>query len=240
MFRGFNISGTGMVAFMEKQEVIANNLANCTTTGFKVEKPVFRGFSYVLEDENAPVGIKLDDIATDFSKGGLTITGNSLDLAIDGDGFFAIQTKNGVMYTRAGNFCLNALGQLTTKEGDLVLGEKESNDLGPINLEEGDISIDKKGRISIDGKETDTIKITNFMPGFKMHKIGSNLFVLNEGIKTELQGELKQGYLENSTVNPITEMLSMISTLRAFEGCQKVISAYDLCVGKTISEVGSN
>ncbi|MCK5643913.1 MAG: flagellar hook-basal body protein, partial [Gammaproteobacteria bacterium] len=174
---------------------------------------------------------------TDFSPGQLKQTGNAFDLAIDGNGFFCIQTPGGVQYTRKGNFTLNHEGVLANQEGLPVLGNG-----GKIKFIDGkDFIVDKEGNISIDGEEIDTLKIVNFAVPHSLKKVGNTLFApTGPGIieeKAEGFG-INQGFIELSNVNAIRVMLEMIEVLRGYESYKKVIQSVDDVTSKAINEVG--
>src|SRR5437870_5286296 len=149
---------SALEARMKIIDVIANNLANANTTGFK------RDFGHILQDQTrVEAGTQVD-----FSTGDLVSTGNEMDVAISGQGFFAIQSPNGVRYTRNGSFTLNGSGELVTKDGMPVLNSSGST----INAGRGKIAIQDGGIITADGNEIATLKIVNFKEPQKLQKEG--------------------------------------------------------------------
>jgi flagellar basal-body rod protein FlgG len=180
---------------------------------------------------------------TDFSQGELVRTGNDLDLAITGDGFFKVSTPNGVRYSRAGNFRVDPQGRLVNASGLAVLGQN------------GDIILDGKKKISVGtdgtvqalGAENNStpetvgkIALVRFADLSALKKEGHTLF-RNDGTQGEMEdveAEIQQGLLETSNVNAVGEMAQMLEAYRTFETCMKIIQSDDELTGKTVNEVG--
>lgn len=203
---------SALEARMKIVDVITNNLANANTTGFK------RDFGAILELETGM------DVGThvDLSGGDLVGTGNELDVAIDGPGFFAIQTPGGVRYSRAGSFTLNADGELVTKDGMKVLSSSNS----PINVGQGKIAIQDGGAVTVDGNEVATLRIVNFNSPAKLQKEGFHRFIWNgaeTGVQDVPEPRVKAGHLERSNVNAIDEMVHLMSAYREFEAVQRTL-----------------
>lgn len=264
MINGLYSSASGMNVEMLKQEVLANNLANVNTTGFKKDEAVAQAFPSVLlhriHDRNgqdtvlpfmvranpSPVlgvvghGAQIASSVTDFSQGTLTLTENKLDLAIVGDAFFTVELPDGTRaYTRSGNFSLNSEGKIVTQSGNLVLGRKGA----PVTISGGDVVVDTQGRILVDGIETDTLLLTSAASSNDLVKRGDSLYTSqNEmGLSTEpkdLHSEVRQGYLEASNVSMIKEMVDMINVTRAYETNQKMIQIQDATLDKAVNSVG--
>jgi flagellar basal-body rod protein FlgG len=204
-------------------DIISSNLANVGTTGFKKDTLTF---------DRA----LLEYVKTDLSQGNLRLTGNSLDIALEGDGFFKIDTPRGIRYTRSGNFCLNANGMLVTKNGDPVLGKS-----GPILIGSGDIAIDTKGQITVGEAVVDTLSVDSFVRPERLRKEGLSYCIYTGDQKEIVKPEkvlIKQGFLEESNVMVVEEMTKMIETLRAYESYQKIIQTFDETNYKAINEVG--
>ena len=204
-------------------DIISSNLANVGTTGFKKDTLTF---------DRA----LLEYVKTDLSQGNLRLTGNPLDIALEGDGFFRIQTPSGIRYTRNGSFCLNAAGALVTKNGDPVLGES-----GPIIIESGDITIDTQGGITVGEAVVDTLSVDTFVRPERLQKQGLSYCIYTgdeEGIVKPEKVVIKQGFLEESNVMVVEEMTKMIETLRTYEIYQKIIQTFDETSYKAINEVG--
>jgi len=213
--------------------VIANNLSNVQTAGFKREVPVF---SNVLSQaqgrfqptQNDPVGIS-------FTQGTTQKTRNDLDLAIQGEGFFKVESPNGVRYTRNGNFGLNKDQVLVNANGFPVLGRN-----GKITLTGNKITVGENGAIAVDGNEVDQIAVVTLPDLNVLKKEGHNL-LKTEDLGTEMaagQSQVVQGALEASNVNPVEEMINLMDSFRTYESCLKIIQADDSLDSKAVNEVG--
>jgi flagellar basal-body rod protein FlgG len=248
-------AATGMEAMETKLDVIANNLANINTTGFKKGRANFEDLFYYnevlpgAEDQSGGLtatgtaiglGTSVSSIQTDFRQGAFLETGNPLDVAIVGEGFFQVQDTDGTtVYTRAGNFSINANGQLvvgSASVGRLVQG-------GDITFPEGarDFSISSEGKVqymidgSTDPQDAGQIELANFINKEGLEKLGENLFretyssgspqTSNPGL--DGVGFVKSGFLEASNVNPVTELIDLITTQRSFELNSQAVQAGD-------------
>jgi len=240
---------TGALIQQYRMDILANNLANVHTAGFKEERTHFKLIGAVpidpLETDTAaraslePVllGYPSMDYYINFSQGPLQQTGNPLDLAIDGDGFFNIQTPDGVQYTRKGNFMISEDGDLTTAEGYPVLGHS-----GTIQLDSGTITVDGEGHLSVDGSPVDQLRISRFHNPGQLEKVGESLFRSTSGEASALPSEsfsIAQGFVELGNVDPVRGMVEMIEALRVFEAYQKVLEAFDDVNAQAIDGVGS-
>lgn len=260
----------GMRARQRTLDVLANNIANASTTGFKADRLLYRsveasqieaqqalrgrqaGTANALTestdanapDNQTPLAARLmNEVnvvtggATDYGSGSLHSTGRSLDAAIVGDGFFAVQTNRGERYTRAGSFTLDASGQLVTQSGDLVLGQG-----GPITVPPGEVSIGADGTVSVNNRVVDQLKVVNFSdPRTMLVKEGATLFAAGEGVRprADNQSRVEQGSLEMSNVNTIAEMAAMMQNNREFESLQRSISMMMNDLGRKVaSELG--
>ncbi|WP_407180211.1 flagellar basal-body rod protein FlgF [Bradyrhizobium sp. STM 3562] len=215
---------------LERQlAVIANNIANVNTSGFKADQPLFEEFLTSGAHEDNFVGRDrrvsyVQDRGTyrDMSQGSLQETGNPLDLAIDGNGFFVVQTAAGERYTRDGNFQVNTQGQLVTASGDLVLGNS-----GPVVFQqtEHDINIAADGTVTVvdANSPADSIRsklrIVNFADQQQsLTKDGGNLYSAANpaDAQPDLTSTIRQGYLEKSNVNSVAEMTRMVEVSRTY------------------------
>lgn len=200
---------------MSQLDYVTNNLANANTPGFKGE---YLHYSQMTQAE----GLAPDSgrIIVNFSPGMLQETGNSLDAALKGDGFFVVEYQGGRAYTRQGNFSVDENGYLTTAFGDRALGES-----GPIRVDGDRISIDEQGRVLSDGDEAGRLRIVRFENPQVLQRRGSGLFSDpgNAGETPVDAPGLKSGTLELSNVNVVQEMVRMIDIQRTFEAYQKVI-----------------
>ena len=248
MVNGMLEASRGCLKEEIRMDVIANNLANSTGIGFKKDRVSFQ--QYLDQETTTPQelteeGLTRDPylltVDVDMSEGDIQTTGNELDLAITGDGFFKINTSEGVRYTRKGNFMLDADGNLVTQEGYPVLGKA-----GTINIPVSDTSnntlvIGDQGTISVDETIVGQLDIVKFDDNKSLVKDEKNLF-RNDSDKPEAaidnDTSVKQGYVELSNVNVAEEMVSMIHSMRAFESYQKAMKAIDQMNNEAINQVG--
>ncbi|MFN8121870.1 MAG: flagellar hook-basal body protein [Thermoleophilia bacterium] len=241
LLRGIYIAGTGMLAESLRQDVVANNLANATTTGYKRTASTSEPFAAALlrnmampgqpEVGTANFGVQPGRLDVINTQGALRSTGNQLDLALVGDGWFTVNTPTGVRYTRDGAFNISADGTLTTKEGYAVMGGN-----GPVKLEKsGDIGFAEDGTISQNGKTVGKLKVTALAPD-SLAKEGANY--MNGTATGTAKGSVRQSFLEGSSVNVVSEMVELIRVMRSFEANQKAVAAQDENLAQAISKVG--
>jgi flagellar basal-body rod protein FlgG len=230
------IEGTEtMIAQQHRMNQIANNLANVDTAGYKKEDVTFHEMLYTTDEGRNRVGKALK-ILTNHDKGAMKITNNQLDFAIDGNGFFKIQTPQGIRYTRAGNFHVNSEGQLMTPSGYLVMGGG-----GPLTIIGTDVSIAADGSITVDNVSAGKLDIVTVDNLNGLEKEGNNMFRLlpGEAAETPATGySVKQGFIEASNVTLVTEMTNMLDLHRAYESQQKIIRTFDEMDSKAINSVG--
>lgn len=201
-------------------DFIANNLANISTNGFKSEH-----LYYAIKGRQAQEGARSDlgrtSTTIDFAQGTLQRTGNLLDMAIEGDGFFAIEQNNGATaYTRNGSFVTNKNKELVTKSGAKVLGES-----GKIVINGSHVNIDADGTIRVDGNMAGKLKIVSFTDASQLTR-GAEGHYIDDGsarLKKSDASRISGGYLETSNVNAMKEMVEMIEGHRSFEAYQKII-----------------
>ena len=233
MYKGIYLALSGAVAKQRQLEIISQNLSNTDTEGYKKEKISFKDYllsqrSGIEDGFDGRSMTHLSNITTDFSNGNLIQTGNTLDIALNGSGFISLEEDQ---YTRNGNLMMDSNGYLVTQSGIKVFGNG-----GPIQIPEGEIDIEPSGNIYVDGNYIDTLKIRDFEDSSLIKK-GENIFKADqEGIQSTAL--VQQGYLENSNVNAIREMVRMINTLRDFEAYQKAIKAFDETTAKITNEMG--
>ena len=219
---------------LAKNDMISNNLANINTTGFKRDDVVFD----ILEtgfNEDLPL-----DQFTDFNQGDLKSTGNLLDFAISGEGFFTIESTEGQLFTRNGHFSISDEGMIEDSFGNRLLGNSGPIEVLGQNGVPGVIRITEKGEVMVDGDIINKLLITNFEDKHELEKIGNNLFKPNEGVTgepIETTG-IVQGFLETSNINPVSEMVNLIDMHRQFEATQKVMRTFDEISNDAINDVG--
>ena len=226
MQRGLYIAAAGMVAEQVRQDLLANDLANASTPGYKADRATQRSFDEVLLSNTQTgaqvgplgLGVQIDRQATDWRPQPARQTEEPLDFAIGGDGFFAVQGRDGVRYTRNGRFSPSADGALVTATGDTVLGRNG----GPVRVGAG-------GRVPPD--ELRVVRLTDPV------KAGEGLVTGTEaGVVPP--GTVRAGELEASGADPTRSMVDMIASMRAFEAGQRVIRTIDETLGKATNELG--
>lgn len=256
MLKGLYTAYTGMINEQNRMDIMTNNLANANTVGFKKEGATSQAFDDVLalkikdtsESPNCArklgtmsMGVKIGENFTDYSQGSLRETGNVYDLAIAGNGFFAIEFTNkegetSTKYTRDGSFTLNAEGYLVTEDGDYVLDDGGDRiQIDPLK----DSRIDAAGNIYQDDTVEAKIGIQDFEDYNYLEKYGENLYQTVEGATEKAAtGQVRSGYLEMANVQVVTEMVNMIAITRAYETNQKMIQTYDGSLEIAVNQLG--
>lgn len=237
---GLYIAASGMVAEQVRQDQIASDLANSSTPGYKSERTAQESFEQHLVKDNSTgstigaidFGVRIDAVDLDMSQGPLDQTGETLDVALDGEGFFKVKTANGTAYTRDGQFMVDAKGQLETLQGNLVLGEGGKT----ITVGSGEVAIGSNGTVTSGGKTVGTIAVVSLK---NPARLGETLFSGTEG-KRPAATDLRQGYLEQSAADPIQAMVDMMTSYRAMESGQRVIHAIDETISRGIDSSGAS
>lgn len=256
MLKGLYTAYTGMINEQHRMDTMTNNLANADTVGFKKEGATSRSFDNVLavkiKDESIGLqnvkrlgynnpGVKIGENYTDYTQGSFRVTDNTYDLALAGEGFFAIEFTNkagetSTMYTRAGQFTLNREGYLVTEDGDYVLDTQNRR----IQLNTLiDSKIRNDGTISQNGVDVAQIQVADFEDYNYLEKYGETYYRPVEGA-TLIEGDadIKSGYLEMANVQIVSEMVNLISITRAYESNQKIIQTYDSSLEIAVSQLG--
>ncbi|HRR27479.1 MAG TPA: flagellar hook basal-body protein [Acidobacteriota bacterium] len=214
---------SGLQSRADALEVLSHNLSNVQSTGFKRSRFAFEVRDQLTDPEASPVAhatngpVVRASTRQDFSIGSLAETGGPLDLALAGDGFFAVQTAAGVRYTRNGHFQVDAEGRMTDGTGRPVLSADSPP--RPLVLPTGEIRISTAGQISVDGIPVGDLRVVSFSDPARLRAVGEGLFEAPEGLveTPPMQVEVLQGYLEESNVNPIDHVMEMVSLMRHFE-----------------------
>jgi flagellar basal-body rod protein FlgG len=236
MLNGIFSNFSGKFVNGRRLEIISNNIANVSTPGFKVSRPVFNAFTG--EDESGHemlqnTYVSMYDSYVNFAAAPLLETGNNLDFAIEGEGFFVVSTKDGPMYTRNGKFTINQEKKLVTAEGFPVLGKG-----GEINIDGKEINVENDGSVFVDKSFVDVIKIVDFEDKKYIRNYGKNLFINTKEGSAEIIPEnstIRQGHHEASNVDIMREMIEMIQTVRAYEAYSKIDQSLDDILGKLIN-----
>jgi len=233
---------TRQLTLRQQMDVIANNIANASTQGFKVER-------VMLEADTAHRANHLDgprrtqfvdewSMGRDFSQGALTRTGRPLDLALDGDGFFTLQTEAGERFTRDGRFGLNPQGELVASDGALLMDANGQ----PIVIDEtaGQISITETGTITQNGVQLAQVGVTRFEDRTQLSKVGENRFSAPEDLERLLEEPplVRQGFTESSNVRPMLEITTMMQVSRAYGSVSRMINDTDELSRKAIERLG--
>ena len=261
MLKGLYTAYTGMLNEQNRMDVLTNNLANSATIGFKKEGTTSQGFddvlTYRIKDlegcgtwNNVNIGIgtpgvKIGENYVDYSQGAFRETGNTFDLALSGSGFFNIEFTNkagdtSTMYTRDGNFSLTKEGYLVTKDGDFVIGTNASGAQGHIQLNPNlQASVDQAGRIMQNNAVVGQVKISDFEDYNYLERYGETFFTPVEGAQIiEPDAKIVSGYLEQSNVQTVEEMVNLIAITRQYEANQKVIQTYDTSLEIAVNRLG--
>ncbi len=241
MYKGMYIAVSGAVLMQTQMDTITQNLSNANTAGYKKDTLAFKDYLVQPDTGTEPDGRDMSDFSAskiDQSSGTTVSTGNKLDVALEGDGFIAL---DGDRYTRRGDLKEDSDGYLTNHDGIKVMGTG-----GPIQLpaDSVQINIDLGGKVSVEQAgntqptQIDTIKIMNFGPDAAMSEEGDGMYTFS-GEGTPSTATIKQGYIETSNVDPIKEMVQMIETQREFESYQKAIQMFDSATKTVTTQLGS-
>lgn len=239
MIKGLYLSARSLDQRMQNMQIVANNLANTNTTGFKKELE----FSEVManvKDSMGNIESKIRQV-TDYSQGNIAKTSNPLDVAISGNGFFVVKTENGNEFTRNGRFKISEEGFLVDQQGNKVLGKSGEINLGNV-LDENynSITINNNGDVKIGDKYVDTILVAKIDdPQGSLKTKGLN-FIAKAGdyrAADVSEFQLKQGYLEESNINPIVEMENMINLSKDYESSKKILTSFDQTLAQA-NEIG--
>ena len=255
MVKGLYTAYTGMLHQQNRMDVLTNNLANSATVGFKKEGSTSQSFDDVLalriKDASDSVrakaigtmnlGVKIGENYTDYSQGAFRVTDNTFDLALSGNGFFACEYTNksgetSVKYTRDGSFTLNVKGELVTKDGDFVLDSAGRHIvLDPLQT----ANIDQMGNIQQGGRTGAQIQVTDFADYNYLEHYGETYFRTIDGAQTKAaDAKVFSGYLEQSNVTVVNEMVELISVSRNYETNQKMIQSIDSTLDIAANQLG--
>ena len=250
MLRGVYTAGSGMIAEGYRTDTIANNIANADTVGYKKDINITKEFNNELikrindqaDQGEKPVigrmgfGVINDENFVNHAAGSMKTTGNSLDVAIEGNGYFTIETPQGLRYTRAGNFTLNSNQEVVTAEGHRVLG---AGNVPLVKIDdELPITISKDGTVYNGDQEIGLLAIVDFENKNLLKKQAGTMFVAPDNAnQLPFTGRLHQGALEASNINVVQEMVNLISSYRAYEINSKAVQSQDQITDRAINDV---
>jgi flagellar basal-body rod protein FlgF len=221
-------------------ELVAHNLANLATTGYRGEQTTFRSLLALRSTASQnpagqnpagqnPLNTAINNFGAlsgshlDLSSGSLAPTGNALDVAVAGKGFLTVQSAQGVVYTRDGSFHLTSEGQLVTSQGNAVLGEQ-----GPVILPAGNVAISADGTISVEGSVVDKLRLAEFAPGTNLTALGNATYgAPPNSALVAAESTVQQGMLEGSNVSPTQAVVQLITAQRNAEMLSRALSALD-------------
>ena len=227
MDSGYYAACTALMSRAQALETIANNLANTSTSGFRGQHNVFQSvLAQVNTSASSDLNRAVNDIGVlggtrlDAAQGTLERTGNEQDFAVEGPGFFVVQTPNGKVYTRNGNFHVSAKNQLVTAAGDPVVGEN-----GPVAVLGGPLSVSPDGTISIAGALAGRLSVVELAPGLAMENLGHSYYSAPQGgAKEAANSSVRQGMLEGSNVNAVQSVVELVAVQREAEMMQRVLT----------------
>jgi flagellar basal-body rod protein FlgF len=230
-----------MRADAEALRVVGQNIANAEVTAYRRQIPVQVGAfdavvgSAALEGPDEPASAPNTEVAVDVRSGTLEATGQPLDVAIEGGGFFVLQATAGPLFTRRGDFRVAADGTLTSASGHAVLGAN-----GPIHVGAALPAIGADGTVRVGTEVVDQLQLQHFADESKLQYLGSGVYADPDEAAAATEGYslIRQGFLETSNVVPVTEMVQLMETMRRFETAQRLARGYDQMIEKAISELG--
>ncbi len=227
MLQGYYSAASGMRAALENQDVLATNLAHASVPGYRRQSLSFEAFAAPVEPGNGAAtttpmhGTKSAQNYTTFTAGDPQYTGNPLEVALQGDGFFVLDGPNGPLYTRNGQFLLNNQGELASHNGSLVSGVN-----GPLRIPANTaaITIAQDGTVQADNTAVGKLRVVSFDDPRQLVRAGTTLFEAPAGVEPQTSGSaVRQGYREGSNVQVIDEMVQMISGMRQYEAAAKAL-----------------
>ena len=262
--KGIFSAVSGAMAQNSRLDTIANNLANVNTASFKKDRQVFSEYLTAHEKENNVINVPRIPASiesfydmqggdnayvnpsgtyTNFAQGTMRSTGNPLDMAIEGRGFFEVLTPQGVRWTRNGGMQVDNTGRLVTKDGFPILKEGQNDPAQRmIQLQSRNFTIAGSGEVFDSGNNVGKLAVSDFAILDDLQKVGNSLYTLKanagSGPVAAQEMRVQQGFVEGSNVNVIEEMTDMITATRVFEATQQAIKAEDTMDDKLINQVG--
>ncbi len=250
MIKGFYTAASAMIARLDQQKLLSHNISNLNTPGFKQTLTALEEYLqvdvYPFHSAQSPsdqlkklgrmgLGVNTTPEITDFSQGSLRATGQPLDVALEGAGFFRVRTPEGERYTRDGRFAVDADSQLVTVDGYAVLDESG----GTIELPQGTVRISSQGEIFVNGTQEGRLGLAVFEnPQENLAREKDNLYQAAGQPTGDVPGTLLQGYLEMSNIDPAVMMTEMAKVARTYEAAQKMMQSQDQLLGRAINTLG--
>jgi flagellar basal-body rod protein FlgF len=240
MDSGFYVAYAGLASRMEALDVVASNLANASTAGFKAQSPFYRALSAAEDGEVlSPLNQAVNEFGilggsrTDLRAGSFESTGESTDLAIEGPGFFSVLTSAGIRYTRNGSFRLNASRQMVTQDGNIVLAEQGTATV-PIALPTGAMSVSPDGTVSVDGELVAKLHLAQSAPGTTLLPEGNATYAAATGSeRPAADSNVRQGSLESSNINPVEGAVGLIVLQRQADLLGRALSTLNTAFNQT-------
>jgi flagellar basal-body rod protein FlgF len=253
MNSGFYSAYSGFAARVDQLEIVANNLANVNTAGFKAQREFYRSFAASLGTQGPPPAMMtvseavgqaanhfgvLGGARLDLSQGTLEMTANDTDAALEGPGFFAVLTKGGIRYTRNGSFRLDKLRKLVTQQGDQVLSEQPiGRPPQPIQIPSGTLTISQDGSVSVDGALVAKLRVEDFPPNTQVKQEGDTYLTAPDGAgKPPVNTTVRQGALETSNSDAIRSTVALIDLQRTSQLMEKALSIFHNEFNKTAAQ----
>jgi flagellar basal-body rod protein FlgF len=236
------VSLSQQMAAYQSMDVIANNVANVSTPGYRREEQTFRQYIEQLPPTEGDTGtqtlsfVQDAGIVRDMSEGPMRITGATYDLALHGKGFFVVQTPNGERYTRNGHFSLDTAGQIVDDAGDPLQGDGGAI---TINTDDGDIHIGTDGTLSGKNGQIAKLRVAGFANEAALAKEGGSLFSTTQTPTTATNAEIRQGSLEESNVQPVVEISKMVEVMRAYQATATMTQSQEDLLRQAIDKLGS-
>ncbi|MDR1615767.1 MAG: flagellar hook-basal body protein [Syntrophomonadaceae bacterium] len=250
MVKSLYTAGAGMMLQLVRQDAAANNLANCNTVGYKKDTVVSAAFPGMLMSRMGEKGLaagrnyeiigpvstgaSMEGVFTNYTQGNMQKTDNPLDAAIMGEGYFVMDTPQGERFSRDGQMEINDQNILVNKQGIPYLDQNDE----PIVLA-SEPAISKDGSVYVNNELIAKLKIVEFADAGVLRKEGGNLINAPQNYTVMEQPQIRQGFVENSNVSTVSEMVNLISIVRLYESMQKVVQAEDEALETAITQVGS-
>jgi flagellar basal-body rod protein FlgF len=239
MDSGYYAACTALMSRMQALDTVANNLANLNTSGFRAQHNVFQSvLAQASESPGSALNQAVNDYGVlggtrmDFEQGNLERTGSDNDLAIEGPGFFVVQTPGGPLYTRSGNFRVSAKNQLVTAAGDPVLGQN-----GPVSVLDGPFAVSSDGTLSVKGAIAGKLRVVEFPANTDLTSVGQTYYSAPAGsAKSATASNVRQGMLEASNVSAVGSVVELITVQREAEMMQRVLAMFNTDINKVATQ----